>query len=105
VLYSTSLLLSFHSDLTLLLTRQAFSHFDAQLGYYSGLANLVALLLTQMPAEESFFTLISLVKNYGFRQFFVVGREELRLETIAFSYLLEMVEPKIARKFVRTRFD
>lgn len=53
-----------------------------------------------MPAEESFWTLISLVRNYGFRQFFAVGREELRLETIAFTFLLEMVEPKIARRFV-----
>ncbi|GAA5989726.1 hypothetical protein JCM5350_007368 [Sporobolomyces pararoseus] len=77
----------------------AFSHFDRQLGYYNGLANIVALLLTQMPAEESFWTLISLVRNYGFRQFFAVGREELRLETIAFTFLLEMVEPKIARRF------
>ncbi|GAA5947591.1 hypothetical protein JCM3765_000989 [Sporobolomyces pararoseus] len=77
----------------------AFSHYDRQLGYYNGLANLVALLLTQMPAEESFWTLVSLVKNYGFRQFFAVGREELRLETIAFAFLLEMVEPKVARRF------
>ena len=53
-----------------------------------------------MPAEESFYTLVSLVKNYGFRQFFAVGREELRLEMIAFTFLLEMVEPKIARRFV-----
>ncbi|GAA5829356.1 hypothetical protein JCM3766R1_001069 [Sporobolomyces carnicolor] len=77
----------------------AFSHFDPQLGHYPGLSNLVALLLTQMPAEESFYTLVSLVKNYGFRQFFAVGREELRLEMIAFTFLLEMVEPKIARRF------
>lgn len=79
---------------------QAFSHFDRQLGYYPGLVNVVALLLTQMPAEESFYTLVSLVKNYGFRQFFRAGQEELRLETIAFSFLLNMVEPKIARRLV-----
>ncbi|GAA5936699.1 uncharacterized protein JCM15063_001960 [Sporobolomyces koalae] len=77
----------------------AFSHLDPQLGYYPRLADVVALLLTQMPAEESFFTLVSLVRNYGFRQFFVVGREELRLEVVAFSFLLEAVEPKISRRF------
>ncbi|GAA5898280.1 uncharacterized protein JCM6883_000979 [Sporobolomyces salmoneus] len=77
----------------------AFSHFDRQLGHYPGLANIVALLLVQMPAEEAFYALVSLVKNYGFRQFFTVGREELRLELIAFSFLLEMVEPKTARVF------
>ncbi|GAA6064401.1 hypothetical protein JCM10212_007139 [Sporobolomyces blumeae] len=77
----------------------AFAHHERQLGYYPGLVNVVGLLVMQMPAVDAFYVLLSLVKNYGFRQFFTVGREELRLETLAFSFLLEMVEPKIARRF------
>ncbi|GAA6010405.1 hypothetical protein JCM11491_006307 [Sporobolomyces phaffii] len=83
----------------LLAVLNAFAQHEPQLGYYPGLARIAALLLTQMIAEDAFFTLLSLVKNYGFRQFFAAGREELRLETIAFQFLLEMVEPKIARRF------
>ncbi|GAA5864059.1 hypothetical protein JCM1840_000689 [Sporobolomyces johnsonii] len=76
----------------------AFARFDQQLGYFPGLVNVVALLLMQMPAEEAFFTLVSLVRNYGFKQFFPVGKEELRLETLAFGFLLEAVEPKTAKR-------
>ncbi|GAA5956103.1 hypothetical protein JCM21900_002594 [Sporobolomyces salmonicolor] len=76
----------------------AFARFDQQLGYFPGLVNVVALLLMQMPAEEAFFTLVSLVRNYGFKQFFPIGKEELRLETLAFGFLLEAVEPKTAKR-------
>ncbi|CEQ41937.1 SPOSA6832_03695, partial [Sporobolomyces salmonicolor] len=76
----------------------AFARFDQQLGYFPGLVNVVALLLMQMPAEEAFFTLVSLVRNYGFKQFFPIGKEELRLETLAFGFLLEAVGPKTAKR-------
>ncbi|GAA6031346.1 hypothetical protein JCM8097_005611 [Rhodosporidiobolus ruineniae] len=84
----------------------AFARYDPQLGYYPGLVNVVALLLTQMPAESAFWSLCALVKNkadpagggYGFRQFFPSGKEEMRLECLAFGFLLEASEPKLAKR-------
>ncbi|BGP25220.1 proteophosphoglycan ppg4 [Rhodotorula toruloides] len=72
--------------------------YDRQLGYYRGLANVVALLLSQMPAETAFGTLISLVKNYSFRHHFPTGVEQLRLDVLAFDSLFETEEPKVAKR-------
>ncbi|BGP40687.1 hypothetical protein JCM10449v2_004649 [Rhodotorula kratochvilovae] len=77
---------------------QAFARFDSKLGYYPGLGSVVGLLLTQMPAEDAFWTLVSLVKNYALRQFFSSAEGELRLETLAFEYLHEAMEPKLAKR-------
>ncbi|GAA5897780.1 hypothetical protein JCM6882_000095 [Rhodosporidiobolus microsporus] len=77
---------------------RAFGRFDQQLCYYPGLVNVVALLLTQMPAESAFWTLCSLVRNYGFKQFFPSSKEELRLEMLAFGFLLEATESKLAKR-------
>ncbi|GJN91048.1 hypothetical protein Rhopal_004063-T1 [Rhodotorula paludigena] len=77
---------------------QALSRFDPKLGYYPGLASVIALLLTQMPAESAFWTLVSLVKNYALRQYFPSSKAELRVETLAFEYLLDAAEPKIGKR-------
>ncbi|BGP00085.1 GTPase-activating protein GYP5 [Rhodotorula toruloides] len=77
---------------------RAFLRFDRQLGYYRGLASVVALLLSQMPAETAFGTLISLVKNYSFRHHFPTGVEQLRLDVLAFDCLFEAEEPKVAKR-------
>ncbi|GAA6008765.1 hypothetical protein JCM10207_001715 [Rhodosporidiobolus poonsookiae] len=76
----------------------AFARYDMQLVYFSGLADIVALLLTQQTAESAFWTLCSLVRNYGLRQFFPAGKEELRLEILAFGFLLETMESKLAKR-------
>ncbi|KAJ8293553.1 Ecotropic viral integration site 5 [Rhodotorula toruloides] len=77
---------------------RAFLRFDRQLGYYRGLASVVVLLLSQMPAETAFGTLISLVKNYSFRHHFPTGVEQLRLDVLAFDCLFEAEEPKLAKR-------
>ncbi|GAA5946712.1 hypothetical protein JCM10213_004663 [Rhodosporidiobolus nylandii] len=76
----------------------AFARFSQQLVYYPGLANVVALLLSQMPAQDAFWTLCSLCGRYGLRQFFASGKEELRLELLAFGFLLDATEPKLAKR-------
>ncbi|GAA5981620.1 hypothetical protein JCM11641_003919 [Rhodosporidiobolus odoratus] len=82
----------------LLSVLHAFARYEQQLVYYPGFVNMVALLLMQMPAEPAFWTLVSLCRNYGFKQFFAVGREELRLETLAFDFLLDSTEAKLAKR-------
>ncbi|GAA5947403.1 hypothetical protein JCM3775_000861 [Rhodotorula graminis] len=76
---------------------QAFAHF-LPLDYYPGLGSVVGLLLSQMPAEDAFWTLVALVQDYGLRQYFPSAQDELRLETLAFEFLLEAMEPKLARR-------
>lgn len=83
-------------------SHQAFARFDSELGYFPGLGSVVGLLLTQMPAEDAFWTLVSLVADNGLRQYFPSAREELALETLAFESLLETMEPKLAKRMVRT---
>ncbi|GAA6055301.1 hypothetical protein JCM3770_004829 [Rhodotorula araucariae] len=77
---------------------QAFGRFASKLGYYAGLGSVVGLLLTQMPAEDAFWTLISLVKNHALSQYFPAEGDELRRETIAFEHLHEAMEPKVAKR-------
>ncbi|GAA5857652.1 hypothetical protein JCM9279_006477 [Rhodotorula babjevae] len=76
---------------------QAFTRFTP-LGYYAGLGSVVGLLLTQMPAEDAFWTLVALVRDHGLRQYFPSAQDELRLEALAFEFLLEAMEPKLARR-------
>jgi len=54
-----------------------------------------------MPAEDAFWTLVALVRDHGLRQYFPSAQDELRLETLAFEFLLEAMEPKLARRLVR----
>ncbi|GAA5899074.1 hypothetical protein JCM8208_002997 [Rhodotorula glutinis] len=76
---------------------QAFARF-LPLAYYPGLGSVVGLLLTQMPAEDAFWTLVALVQDHGLRQYFPSAQAELRLEAVAFEFLLEAMEPKLARR-------
>jgi hypothetical protein len=59
------------------------------------------LILSQVgDGELAFWTLVSLVKNWDMKQFFPAGREELRIATLAFGFVLESAEPKLAKRFV-----
>ncbi|GAA5874491.1 hypothetical protein JCM3774_005734 [Rhodotorula dairenensis] len=76
----------------------AFLRCRPQLGYYPGLARIAATLLTQMPAESAFGTLVALVCGYGYHIFFPSRQHDLDVELSVFSHLLEALESKLARR-------
>lgn len=78
--------------------------FQPQLGYYAGFAQIAIALLTQMPAESAFCTLVALVRGYGYHIFFPSRRQDLEVELAAFGHVFETLEGKLARRMVRTSF-
>ncbi|GAA5987721.1 hypothetical protein JCM10908_007182 [Rhodotorula pacifica] len=76
----------------------AFLRSQSQLGYYPGLAQVACTLLTQMPAESAFATLVALVCGYGYHIFFPSRRYDLDVQISMFSFLLESLESKLARR-------
>lgn len=75
--------------------------FQPQLGYYAGFAQIAITLLTQMPAESAFCTLVALVRGYGYHIFFPSRRQDLEIELLAFGHVFESIEGKLARRIVR----
>ncbi|GAA5961289.1 hypothetical protein JCM8115_001539 [Rhodotorula mucilaginosa] len=76
----------------------AFMRSQPQLGYYAGFAQIAITLLTQMPAESAFCTLVALVRGYGYHIFFPSRRQDLEVELSAFSHVFEALEGKLARR-------
>lgn len=81
-------------------TLQAFVRCQPALGYYPGFAQIAATLLTHMPTESAFGTLVALVAGYGFHIFFASRRQDLEVELSVFSHLLEALEGRLARRLV-----
>lgn len=90
---------------------QAFVRYDQELGYWPGLGFVGGLILSQVgDGELAFWSLVSLLQNdvsvfkHDMRQFFPAGHEELRIATLAFGFVLEQSEPKLAKRFVSFPF-
>lgn len=75
---------------------KAYSIFDPELGYTQGLAFIVVPLLMNMNESETFCLLVTLMKNYGFRDLYLPEMPGLHLKLFQFDRLLEDLTPEIA---------
>ncbi|CAG2122508.1 unnamed protein product, partial [Medioppia subpectinata] len=58
---------------------KAYSNYDTEIGYCQGLSFLIASLLLHMPEEQAFCVLVKIMNEYGLRNLFRNGFEELQL--------------------------
>lgn len=74
---------------------KAYSMHDPSVGYCQGLAFIAGALLLNMPDEQAFCTLISLMESYGMHDLFIPSMEGLQLCLYQFDHLLELMLPRI----------
>ncbi|EDO19501.1 hypothetical protein Kpol_1018p29 [Vanderwaltozyma polyspora DSM 70294] len=73
---------------------KVYSLFDTEVGYTQGMAFIVTPLLLNCDTEaDAFGLLISLMKNYGLREFFLPGMPGLMLMLYQFDRLVEENSP------------
>ncbi|KAK3087405.1 hypothetical protein FSP39_005477 [Pinctada imbricata] len=68
---------------------KAYSVYDQEIGYVQGLSFLAAALLLHMPEEQAFMVLVKMCFDYGLRDLFKSGFEELHLKFYQLERLLQ----------------
>ncbi|XP_037044967.1 rab GTPase-activating protein 1-like isoform X2 [Bradysia coprophila] len=81
---------------------KAYAVFDSELGYTQGLSFIAASLLLHMPEEEAFCVLIALMYDYGLRDLYKDGFENLYLKLYQLNRLIKDQLPKLYEHFERT---
>lgn len=74
---------------------KAYSLFDPEVGYTQGMAFITVPLLLNMTEPEAFSLLVSLMKYYELRQFFLPDMPGLHLRLYQFDRLLEDTLPSV----------
>lgn len=77
---------------------------DSRIGYFKGMTSIVAYFLTFAPAQETFDLLVALIKNGTLRQYVENGGLELKVNCVAFDFLLGMIDPELSKRLVRENF-
>ncbi|KAI1305376.1 Rab GTPase-activating protein 1 [Halotydeus destructor] len=67
---------------------RAYAIFDEEIGYCQGMSFIVAALLLHMPEEQAFCVLVKIMQEYGLRNMFKVGFEELQLRFFQLEKLI-----------------
>jgi len=79
---------------------KAYSIHDKEIGYCQGLTFMTAALLLHMPEEQAFLLLVSIMRNYGVRNLFRRGFENLQLRFYQLERLMEEIIPDLYQHFV-----
>ncbi|KAI9312105.1 rab-GTPase-TBC domain-containing protein [Dichotomocladium elegans] len=75
---------------------EAYSLYDADVGYCQGLAFLVGPLLMHMPEVQAFCVFVRLMETYEMRPMFTLNMEGLQLRLYQFNSLLKELAPNLA---------
>ncbi|KAI9254060.1 rab-GTPase-TBC domain-containing protein [Sporodiniella umbellata] len=78
---------------------EAYSLYDAEVGYCQGLAFLVGPLLMNMPESQSFCVFVRLMETYEMRSMFTLHMEGLQLRLYQFSQLFSDILPDLFAHF------
>ncbi|XP_046330913.1 rab GTPase-activating protein 1-like isoform X2 [Haliotis cracherodii] len=68
---------------------KAYAIYDEEIGYVQGLSFLAAALLLHMPEEQAFCVLVKIMFDYGLRDLFKQGFEELHLKFYQLERLMQ----------------
>lgn len=69
---------------------KVYSLYDEEVSYCQGLSFLAASLLLHMPEEQAFCTLVKIMFNYGLRDLFKLGFDNLHLRFFQLTALLKV---------------
>ncbi|KAF7731268.1 hypothetical protein EC973_000684 [Apophysomyces ossiformis] len=75
---------------------EAYSLYDADVGYCQGLAFLVGPLLMNLPETQAFCVFVRLMETYEMRTMFTLNMEGLQLRLFQFTCLLSELLPELA---------
>ncbi|XP_052133519.1 rab GTPase-activating protein 1-like isoform X2 [Frankliniella occidentalis] len=78
---------------------KAYAVYDKEVGYCQGLSFLAASLLLHMPEEQAFCVLVKLMYDYGLRDMYKDGFENLYLRLYQLNKLMEEHLPQLWRHF------
>uniref|UniRef100_A0A0K8TSK8 Putative rab gtpase-activating protein 1-like isoform x3 n=1 Tax=Tabanus bromius TaxID=304241 RepID=A0A0K8TSK8_TABBR len=81
---------------------KAYAVYDAEVGYCQGLSFIAASLLLHMPEEDSFCVLVALMYDYGLRDLYKHGFENLYMRLYQLSRLMKDQLPKLYEHFEKT---
>lgn len=75
---------------------KVYSLYDEEVSYCQGLSFLAASLLLHMPEEQAFCTLVKIMFNYGLRDLFKLGFDNLHLRFFQLTALLKDYIPELS---------
>eukprot|EP00047_Mylnosiga_fluctuans_P022541 m.121517 g.121517 ORF g.121517 m.121517 type:complete len:820 (+) comp9299_c0_seq8:1274-3733(+) len=78
---------------------RAYAVYDEEIGYCQGLSFISAVLLLHMPEEEAFTMFVKIMYDYGVRDMFKQGFENLQLKLYQLGRLMEEHVPDVATYF------
>ncbi|KAJ1520718.1 hypothetical protein ONE63_003815 [Megalurothrips usitatus] len=78
---------------------KAYAVYDTEVGYCQGLSFLAASLLLHMPEEQAFCVLVKLMYDYGLRDMYKDGFENLYLRLYQLNKLMEEHLPQLWQHF------
>lgn len=78
---------------------KAYSNFDEEIGYCQGLSFLVAALLLHMPEEQAFCVFVRIMYNYGLRNLYRCGLEDLHCKFFQLDRFLDDHLPELYLHF------
>lgn len=81
---------------------KAYAVYDSEVGYCQGLSFIAASLLLHMPEEEAFCVLVALMYEYGLRDLYKDGFENLYLRLYQLNRLIKDQLPKLYEHFEQT---
>eukprot|EP00045_Choanoeca_perplexa_P008809 m.82762 g.82762 ORF g.82762 m.82762 type:complete len:989 (+) comp14633_c1_seq1:70-3036(+) len=77
----------------------AYSIFDEEIGYVQGLSFITAVLLLHLPEESAFVLFVQIMHEYGLRELFKAGFENLQIRLYQLSKLMEEQLPELHAHF------
>jgi hypothetical protein len=79
---------------------KAYSNYDSEIGYCQGLSFLNAALLLHMPEEQAFCVLVKIMYDYGLRNLFRNGFEELHSKFYQLERVINEKLPELSYHFM-----
>lgn len=81
---------------------KAYAVYDEEVGYCQGLSFIAASLLLHMPEEEAFSVLVAVMFDYGLRDLYKLGFENLYLRLYQLNRLMKDQLPDLYEHFINT---
>ncbi|KAJ8985689.1 hypothetical protein NQ317_014337 [Molorchus minor] len=78
---------------------KAYAAYDVEVGYCQGLSFLAATLLLHMPEEQAFCVLVKLMYDYGLRDLYKDGFENLHTKLYQLTRLMQEQLPQLSLHF------
>ena len=84
---------------------KALANYQSDTGYVQGMSYIVATLLTHMDQEDAFSALVCLMKNAGWKNFFLPKMPGLSKAFYVLLSLIKKFMPEVHQHFIDNNFQ